>query len=757
MKQISEQKIKEKRRLNDVRKNKPDKKIKLRANIIVALLCVIGFAIGFLGILRAQLINGEKYRNAALRQQYSDVKIQADRGMIYDANMKVLAKSAAVFKVFVDPHNIKNEADREIISQILSKRLEMPYEEILEKTKNSKSRYVVIKSQVEFNVKESIVKDLKQHKGLSNAVGYDSDVKRYYPFGNSASTVLGFTGDKDRGLNGIEYYYDNELTGIPGRSITAKNALSQSIGSEYDKIYSTQNGQSLVLTIDSVVQHYLDDALSQVIVDKKANYGCGIVMNVKTGAILAMSTKPDFNLNEPSKLQNPVFITKLDEIKDEAEQKAYKKNAIKEQWKNRCITDSYEPGSVFKCFTASAALEENVVSMKDEFYCSGKIQIADKTYNCSNHSGHGKENIKDGLVNSCNPIFIEIGQKMGSEKFFKYFEAFGFTEKTGVDLPSEMMPIAGKTYHDFNNLGKVQLASSSFGQTFQITPLQILTAICSLGNDGKLMTPYIVDRVLDENQNTIIQNVPTVKRQVVSPKTAKTVVDMMEEGVKSGIAKNAYIPGYRVAGKTGTSQKLLAKGKYISSFAGLAPADDPEIAILIMVDEPEGTFYGSVVAAPTAAEVLKNTLNYYNIEPEYTDEELAKLNIKVPEIIGKDSKEAAIDLQNKGFSVKVIGNKGKVIAQFPAINNLIAKNGTILLMTEKNSKIPNISVPNFEGMNMTQAVKTARSSGINLKMSGYIKGKESLVYRQSAKAGTSIPYASTVTIYFKSSENVADF
>lgn len=756
MNQVTEIKIKDKKRFSDLKKHRPDKKIKMRANIIVAILCVIGFALGLFGMFKAQFINGEKYKNAARRQQYSDVKLQSRRGIIYDANMKVMAKSADVFKVFMDPHNIKSEEDRKAVCQILSNKLNVPYDEIYSKSKDSKNRYVVIKTQVEYNTKVAIENELKKQKKLMGIVGYDDDVKRYYPFSNTASTVLGFTGDKDRGLSGIEYYYDNELTGISGRNISAKDALSGTIETDFDKYYASKNGSNLVLTIDTVIQHYLDDALAQVVADKKANYGCGIVMNVKTGAILAMSTKPDFNLNKPLELQNPIYITELDKIKDEAEKKALQSKAVKEQWKNRCIVDTYEPGSVFKCFTAAAAIEENTVSLDDTFYCSGSIKISDRIYNCSHREGHGKETLKDGLSNSCNPVFVEVGQKLGPQKFFKYFEAFGFTEKTDVDMPSEFTPIANQTYHNLDNMGIVQLASSSFGQSFQLTPLQTITAISSIANGGKLMKPYIVDRIVDENQNTIKKNYPIVKRQVISKKTADIVTDMMEEGVKKGIAKNAYIPGFRVAGKTGTSQKLLRPGKYIASFAGFAPADNPEIAILIMVDEPTGNYYGASVSAPVAAQVLKNVLDYYNIEPEYSVEELTKLNVKVPKVTGMSSNEAKSSLQNKGYSVKVIGGDGEVISQIPESNNSLPKNGTILLITKKDIDIPNVTVPNFDNMTVSSAMNLAKANGLNLKLTGYIDESESVSYKQSAKAGTQVPYASTVTVYFKSSKNIAD-
>lgn len=756
MKQETEIKIKDKKRYFDLKKHRPDKKIKMRANIIVALLCVIGFALGFFGIFRAQFINGAKYKNAARKQQYSDIKLQSRRGIIYDANMKVMAKSADVFKVFMDPHNIKSEEDRKTVCKILSDKLNVPYDEVYSKSKDKKNRYIVIKNQVEYNTKVAIEKELRKQKKLSGIVGYDDDVKRYYPFSNTASTVLGFTGDEDRGLSGIEYYYNKELTGISGRNISAKDALSGTIETDFDKYYASKNGSNLVLTIDTVIQHYLDEALEQVVTDKKANYGCGIVMNVKTGAILAMSTKPDFNLNKPHELQNPIYITELDKIKDEAEKKAMKSKGVKEQWKNRCIIDTYEPGSVFKCFTAAASLEENVVTPKDRFYCSGKIQIADRTYFCHDHRGHKDQDLKEAIVNSCNPVFIEVGQKLGAQKFFKYFEAFGFTEKTEVDLPSELSPTENSTYHGLNDLGKVQLASSSFGQSFQITPLQIISAISSIGNDGKLMKPYIVDRIVDENQNTVKKTYPTVKRQVISKKTADLVTDMMEEGVKRGTAKNAFIPGYRVAGKTGTSQKLLSPGKYIASFAGFAPADDPEIAILIMVDEPTGIYYGGSVAAPPAAEVLKNILSYYNIEPEYSAEELTKLNVKVPKVTGMNSNEAKSSLQSKGYSVKVIGGEGKVLSQIPESNNSLPKNGTILLITKKDIDIPKVTVPNFDNMTVSSAMNLAKTTGLNLKLSGYIEESESLSYKQSAKAGTQVPYASTVTVYFKSSKNIAD-
>ena len=538
---------------------KSTKQLKNRALIALFITCFIGFGAGTFGLVNASLIHGEEYKLKAESQQLSDTTVTAQRGTIYDKNMNVIAKSADVWKVYINPSKISDDEERERVAKGLSELLELDYDTVLAKCAKSKYGYVLIKSQVEYDVKTKVLEFASENKGFRQIIGVDNDVKRYYPYSNFASTVIGFTGTDDVGRSGLEYYYNNILTGTAGRIVTAKNAKQYEMSAQYESYYAAQQGVNLQLTIDQVIQYYLDSALEQAVVDNNATYGYGIVMETKTGAVLAMSTKPDFDSNNPYEVSNQTTLDEINKITDEKEKKEALVKARYAQWRNRTICDTYEPGSVFKCITASAGIEEGVVTPDEMFVCTGSRKVADRTYHCVNHSGHGRENFTTALINSCNPIFIEIAQRLGSEKFYDYFEAFGFSEGTGIDLPAESIPTPNVTYYTADKLTAVSLASCSFGQSFQVSPIQIITAINAIANNGKLMQPYIVGAMLDEKGNKIAETAPTIKRQVISKKTANTVATMMEAVVSGGTAKNGYVAGYRVAGKTGTSEKLTNK------------------------------------------------------------------------------------------------------------------------------------------------------------------------------------------------------
>ena len=737
--------------------NKPSKQLIQRAVVIMVVTCIIGFGAGFFGLINAQLINGEKYRQKAEVQQLSDKTINAERGTIYDRNMNILSQSANVWKVYINPSKIKKEEVKVDVTKGLCEILELEYDTVYKKASQSKYGYVSIKTQVENDVKLEVVEFIRANKGYNEIIGIDPDTKRYYPYMTFASTVLGFTGADDTGRSGLEYFYDETLTGVSGRIITAKNALQGDMPTKYESTYDAKQGTSLVLTIDQVIQYYLDKGLERAVTDFDASYGYGIVMDVKTGAILAMSTKPDFDPNEPYEVINPKVLESLEEIQDEEEKKKVLSDARYAQWRNRTISDTYEPGSVFKVVTAAAAIEENLASDDEMFNCAGNIKIADRTYHCHKRDGHGTENFTQALMNSCNPVFVTVGQRLGVEKFFKYFEAFGFAETTGVDLPAEAAPAANVTYHTANKMGIVELSSSSFGQSFQVSPIQMINAVSAIGNGGKLMRPYIVSSMLDENKNTISVTSPKVKRQVISEKTASKVSEMMEAVATSGTAKNAYVAGYRVAGKTGTSQKLTSRGKYIASFSGFAPTNDPQIAILIVVDEPSsGVYTGGAVAAPVAAEGLEETLKYLNIEPQYTPEELARLDVKTPKLIGRTVPDAVKELKAKGFTVKTIGNGETVLNQTPAYNQVLPKDGLVVLYTDDKKETTKTKVPVLTGMSLAEVNRNAVAAGVNIKISGFTSGSDIVSYRQSVAPDTEVEMGTMVTISFKSNAGVSD-
>ncbi len=735
---------------------KPTKRMALRSYIAFfafcgALLLLIG------NLFWIQIINGEEYRLKAERNQLSDTIVSANRGTIYDSNMKVLAQSASAWLVYINPSKITTEEQKEMLFDYFVDEMGLNAETIEKKLNRSSSGYEKIVGQISNDEKDALRKFLtdntEKHK-LNQIVGIDPDTKRYYPLGSFASTVLGFTGSEDTGRAGLELKYNTELTGQAGRIITAQNALAGDMPNDYETIFDAQQGYSLQLTIDEVIQYYLEQQLAQSIAETEAKYAYGIIMDVETGAILGMATMPDYNLNEPYKIHSNSVLEEIQKLEKE-EQAQAETNALFSQWRNRSISDSYEPGSVFKLFVAAAALEEGVITPDYTYNCSGSVKVANYYQHCFNHKAHGNITVSEALPYSCNTFFITTGQKMGKETFSEYFDAFGFTEKTGIDLPSEAAPVAGKTYYPVEKMGIAELSSASFGQTFQATPIQMITAVASLGNGGKLMTPYVVAKVLDENGNIVKETEPTVKRQVVSEATANLMRDFMEEVVVWGTAKNAYVAGYHIAGKTGTSEKLNVKGENIASFAGFAPANDPKIAVLIAVDEPMQGSTGGSAAAPIAGRIFENILAYLNIDPQYSDEELSKATVTAPNLVGVSADK--VKSKATGFTVKVVGNGTEVISQMPSQNQSMPKGGIIVVYTEENSTKETATVPNLIGLTMSEANRIAINAGFNIKIAGTTQGDGNVVsYKQSMAADTVAEVGSIITVYFSSSENVAD-
>ncbi len=750
----------------------------LKRSLIVLVAMAFLFTINILSLVNVQLIKNDTFKAYAEKNQLEDRTVSARRGTIYDCNMNVLAQSASVWKVYVNPNNFTVYSDDfnnlaiDSVSEKLAQILELDKETIRQKiTDNSQYKYVVIKSKVEKQQRDKVNellsecismpavtedgKDKVDKVYYSYYIGVETDIKRYYPDGNLASALLGFTGSEDEGRYGLEYEYDNVLTGTDGRTIYSNSAMNTNSSLEFESTYDAVPGSNLVLTIDETIQRYLDDALEQCFIDSNCETCYGIVMDVDTGAVLAMSSKNDYDPNNPSKITNERISKLISEITDEEEKNKYIENARAQQWSNNAISDVYEPGSVFKLITLSAAIEES--EDLDNFFCGGSIQIEDRNYFCHNHAGCGNETLNQGLANSCNPFYITMGQNLGVNRFTKYFEAFGFTEKTGIDLPAESNPVAGVTYHKFDEMTRVNLASTSFGQSFGVSAIQMITAVNAIGNGGKLMQPYVVAKTLDSNNNVISETKPVVKRQVISESTSKRVLEAMVETVETGTAKNAYVAGYNVAGKTGTSDKLTKTGECIASFAGIAPANDPEISIIIVVDEPQGQTFGSAVAAPVAAEVVENTLTYLNVKRNYSSDEASELNIAVPNFVGSDVSSAMAAAAEKGLTVKVIGNGDTVLSQCPAYGQFIPQNGTAAVYTAENSEKYMVTVPDFSTMNISTASVIAAQAGLNIKVTGNSLQSAGLTaYRQSIEKGTQIEYGSTVTVYFKTNTGITD-
>ena len=734
---------------------RPSKRMATRAALAMAGLS-LAFLYGIGALIYAGLINGEENRLKAERNQLSDTQIAAERGTIYDSNMNVLAKSASAWLVYINPSQIKDDTQKELVVNGLSRILGVDADSVRTKAEKTKTGYQKIAGEVETDVKEALEAYIDENSDnkLSTIIGIDPDTKRYYPYSSFASTIIGFTNSDDQGVGGIEMQYDDDLTGVSGRIITAKNAQQGSMSSDYETTYDAKPGESLVLTIDEVIQYYLEQGLEQALVDTGAKYAYGIVMDTDTGAILGMTSKPDFDLNNPRKISNAALSETIAAITDDTQRAQETTNALYAQWRNRTISDTYEPGSVFKTVVVSAALEEGVVDLNTTYTCTGGIQVADNYQRCWKPGGHGHETLTQGLMNSCNPFFITIGQSLGEERFYKYFEAFGFTEKTGIDLPAEAKPVAGKTYHALESMGISELSSSSFGQTFQVSPIQMITAVNTIANGGKLMQPYVVDSKLDSDGNVVYKTTPTGKRQVISEKTASTVADMMEQVVSIGTGKNAYVAGYHVAGKTGTSEKIGIEGAYIASFAGFAPADNPEISILIAIDEPTGEHGGGAVAAPIAGMLLEKIMTYLNVEPQYEDDELSNISSVAPSLVGKtvsDAKDSAAK-----FTGKVVGSGTKVISQTPAAGQQMRTGGVIVVYTEENAAKQTATVPNLCNMSMSQANSAAVNAGFNIRLSGTTNSGEVLSYKQSVNAGEEAEIGSVITVYFKSNVDVQD-
>ena len=734
---------------------------------LLAGLIILGFGSTIFGLGYTQLYKGEYFKTKAETQQLSDTTITAQRGVIYDANMSVLAQSASAWKISLNATafaDAPSEAKEKVYSTLINV-LGVSREYLEDKASYKQYNSVMIKTKVEKDEKdklEAFVKGTFKDKdnndqSYGSLVMIDEDVKRYYPYSTLASQIIGFTGMDNDGRSGIESFYNSTLTGVDGRVISARSNSSVAQDIEYKSVYDAEQGTSLVLTIDETIQRYLENSLSACYETSKAKSCTGIVMEVETGAILAMSSKSDYDLNDPYTIYDKKTAESIEKITDEKKKENAYQEAMYAQWRNRAITDTYEPGSVFKVITMAAGLEENAVKYDEKFTCTGSISVADRIYSCHNTAGHGTQTLTEGLMNSCNPYFITIGQRLGVDTFYKYFEAFGFTEKTGIDLPGETSPKAGTTYFEKDKMTVVNLASSSFGQSFQITPIQMITAVNAIANDGKLMQPYVVSKTLDSEGNVVSRTQPVVKRQVVSESTSEKIMASMEQVALNGTAKNAYVAGYRVGGKTGTSDKLNDVGQVVASFVGVAPSNDPKITVLIVVDEPQGASGGGAVAAPVAGEVIEKTLTYLNVERQYNDSEKALLDVQVQGVTGKAVDEAVSSLENDNFSVKVVGDGDTVLSQMPASGQYIPQGGIIVLYTDEQKKKLKVEVPDFTGMTITEANYAAVNAGINIKVSGNSLSDENLTaYRQSSEKGAEIEYGSTVTVYFRTMSGISD-
>lgn len=752
-----------------------DKRGLLVFGIIAVLALLMILWIGYI-----QIVKGEEYTAKVEKQMLSDNEIRASRGTIYDANMNVIAQSASVWCVYMRPARFESEFsanEREIVRDIvaggLATLLDLDEETLRGYTERSLG-YLQIKRGIEKDTKEAVERLIahyaKKDNGgydLSTVIGIDPDVKRYYPSSSFASTVVGFTGSDGDGLAGIEYYYNDLLKGTAGRTITAVDSRRIMMPNQYETIFEAKPGTSLVLSIDMYVQYILEDVLSQAMEDTQAESIYGIVMDVTTGAVRGMVSLPDYDLNNPFTLKsetlNQKYIEAASAPEDESESKAdadkRKKSYYQnQQWNNRAITSTYEPGSVFKVVTASAAIEEGVANVNRSFFCNGVIEYATRRIKCWKAGGHGSEMFEDLLKNSCNPFTVTIASELGTDRFYDYFEAFGFTEKTGVDTSGDFTPNEGVLFMSRDNFSQSDLASYSFGQSFQVSPLQMITAISAVANGGKLMTPYIVSKTVDADCNTITETKPTVRRQVISESTAALIRDNMEQVVATGTGKNAYVAGYHVAGKTGTSEKLTKSEDeaYIASFCGFAPANNPKIAVIIVVDEPKGEHGGGAVAAPLAGEVFEQVLDYMGTEHSYSEKEMELLVAQAPLLTGKTVSEAKAAVSEKDLNIKVVGNGDTVVAQYPDAGRDIPTDGMVVVYTDSEDTGHTVTVPDFNGCTVSEANRIASNSGLNIKISGSSLSSVVYAYKQSIDAGSDVNMGEIITVSFKTTVDVSD-
>ncbi|MBQ7820699.1 MAG: hypothetical protein IJ391_00250, partial [Clostridia bacterium] len=637
--------------------------IKKRSRIIVLFLIAL-FAIAVVRLFKLQIIDYEKYQSEVINQMTSETTLRAERGKIYDTNMNLLVTNTTVWRALVDPAKIENYSDKVIIADGLSKLLDVDYDTILEKINNHpNSRDVTIKDKLDKETADSVRSFITQNK-LSSMVHLVVGSNRFYCYGDLASHVLGFT-NADGGAYGLEATYNSYLTGIDGKLLSAHDANGNDMPYKYESLINASNGINIVSTLDMRIQYELENQLELAYENAGArNRVTGIVMEVDTGAVLAMGTYPDFDCNDPltlndelqEKLNNSGYMTDSSEYED------LYQSLLFEMWNNKAVNDLYEPGSTFKVITSAIAIEEKNVKLNDTFYCPGSYKVSgyDTPIHCHKRAGHGVVTFVEGLQQSCNPTLMMLAERIGRDTFYKYFEAFGYRSKTGIDLPGESLGIT----HSFDGFNQVELAVYSFGQTFKATPIQQITAISTVANGGYVVKPHLVRQLVDDDGNVIYSYDDSAKRQLISTETCETLTKVLADGVAgNGGAKNAYVKGYSVAAKTGTSEKRDKpdeNGEFslrVGSCVAYAPADDPVIATIIIVDEPSiANVYGSVVAAPYVSNLLSVVLPYLGIEPQYTAEELASMEIPIGDYTGKYAKDASTEIKNKGLAVEIIGN-----------------------------------------------------------------------------------------------------
>ena len=807
------------------RKKRISRRIWSRSSVILLVFFAVA-AIVVLKLVKLQLFDYEMYKSLVMDEITIETQVNPERGTIYDANGNILATNTTVYLCFISPEDIieamAGENDKieipkggyslttekgtysglaldEYVAHFLADTLEEDYNKILEKAQKKGRRYEEIQDKISEEKAEAIRVFISENK-LTSEIYLRAGTIRYYPYNDLAAHVIGFTNSDGIGTYGLEAYYNNMLEGTSGRYVTAQDALNNDMGFEYETYIEAENGYNLVTTIDTYMQYELENQLNTTVKENlAANRATGVVMNVKTGAVLAMATSPGFDLNAPYELDE-LSLAKLEAYKTssdrEADAKKIAANQIKNEnpdldtesekfaslvsgryaekrdefyetaytnkrfeliyamWKNKAITELYEPGSTSKIITTAMVFEEGVTNPNEMFTCTGAYMVSGYPYpiHCHERSGHGTVTYTRGLQQSCNPTLMQVALRLGREKFYKYFEDFGYTSRTGIDLPGETAGLYS-SYKDFSN---VSLAVYSFGQTYKTTPIQQITAIATVANGGYAITPHFLSRVEDDEGNVIDTYETDVKRQVISSDVCSTISAILENGVSTdGGARNAYVRGYKIAAKTGTSEKIDEKDEggnanlRVSSTVAYAPYDDPEIAILIMVDEPMGgSVYGSIVAAPYVADFMANVLPYLGYEPQYTEEEMSAIEVNVLSYYGYLVENAEYDLRNRGLKCEVVGDGDTVVAQMPPAGSSITKaDGTVVLYTGAETPKATVEVPDVIGKTAEAANRILVNAGLNVSLKGTGSSEETVtVVTQSIEAGKKVAPGTVVEI-----------
>lgn len=735
----------------------PAQRLRQRTAILILLILVLGFGAAVLRLTYLTTVQSSELQESAVDLQLADTTVSAKRGTIYDANGNVLAESASVWQVVMSPVNFKNDKQRQAAAKGLSEIFDLEYNDVLDDTKQQ-SHYVVVKRRIESDEREKVLElidTLKKDYSCSGVIQLLDDYKRYYPKNSLASSVIGFTGSDDQGLEGIEYEYDSYLSGTPGRIITAQNARGTDMPFRYEQNVESEDGNNVYLTIDETIQSICEKYMQKGVEDNNVlNKGVCIAMDVNTGAILAMVTTDGYDLNNPYELSaKDKKKIKSTSKKKQAEAESA---ALSNMWRNKAVADTYMPGSVFKMCVASAALEENLVNEKTSFTCTGSISVEGETIHCSNISGHGTQNFVEVISNSCNPAFIQIGQMLGAGKFRQYYQGFGFSDKTGIDLPGE----AEDSFWKEGKMGGVDLAVASFGQNFTITPIQMITACAAVSNGGYVVQPHVVSKITDSKGNVIKTVDKKVKRQVISDDTSKKMNEYLEYNTERQGAAAGYISGYKVAGKTGTTEKRGVtklessfSEDYISSFCGYAPADDPQIAMLVFFDTPDGdAYYGSQVSSPVFINIMSEVLPYLDVKTSYTDEELGYVDASAGDYTGVSVDEAKTAVEADGFTATVKGNGSTVISQIPTVSSGLQKGGSIVLYTDSDSQSETVSVPSLIGLSPDEVNDVASDYGLNVSFSGATTSSGTSS-SQNVEAGTSVSPGTVITVSFADSSS----